>query len=162
MQICISKNCTKEAKFRNFCNACYTKNLRNGNIKPFTATDKLKHRLSSLDLINKTAICTTCGLVDITPAGKSWKCKAYTNKKAREYSKKSRIKRKESLADCCDICGSKEKLCWDHCHKTNKFRGTLCNSCNVGIGFLKDDISILKKAITYIERHNNDNYSSTL
>lgn len=38
----------------------------------------------------------------------------------------------------------------DHCHTTKKVRGLLCHSCNVGIGFLKDDVAILKEAIRYL------------
>jgi Recombination endonuclease VII len=38
----------------------------------------------------------------------------------------------------------------DHCHKTKKVRGLLCQSCNHGIGFLKDNIAILKSAIKYL------------
>jgi hypothetical protein len=38
----------------------------------------------------------------------------------------------------------------DHCHKTNITRGLLCAHCNKGLGFFKDDISNLEKAISYL------------
>lgn len=43
----------------------------------------------------------------------------------------------------------------DHCHKSNKIRGLLCNTCNSGIGLLKDNPKILRKAAQYIERNKN-------
>ena len=62
----------------------------------------------------------------------------------------------ESQNNACAICNISTSLPTrkffdvDHCHKTNKVRGLLCHSCNVGIGFLKDDIQILQKAISYL------------
>jgi len=58
----------------------------------------------------------------------------------------------------CAICGSpppnnrKTRLSIDHCHKTGKVRGLLCDRCNRSIGLLKDDVSILKKAIEYLNK----------
>jgi hypothetical protein len=57
----------------------------------------------------------------------------------------------------CAICGIHEenitkKLAVDHDHKTNQVRGYLCNNCNRGIGLLKDDVEVMKKAIEYLER----------
>ena len=55
----------------------------------------------------------------------------------------------------CQICRVKTKdfsICLDHCHKTGKFRGFLCNLCNQGIGLLKDDIKILRSCIAYLDR----------
>jgi len=40
----------------------------------------------------------------------------------------------------------------DHCHKTGKFRGLLCNGCNKALGFFKDDLAILRSAINYLEQ----------
>lgn len=61
----------------------------------------------------------------------------------------------EQEGKCC-ICGKEEhemqqnSLCVDHCHKTDKVRGLLCHSCNVGLGRFKDNIEYLKNAINYL------------
>jgi len=59
----------------------------------------------------------------------------------------------------CAICGSSSPggkrrfFSVDHCHKTGRIRSLLCNSCNAGIGYLKEDSSIMKNAIAYVERN---------
>lgn len=53
----------------------------------------------------------------------------------------------------CAICGKEgnpKRLCADHNHKTGKIRGLLCSHCNVGLGYLKDNIEYLKSAIEYL------------
>lgn len=61
----------------------------------------------------------------------------------------------------CGICNihiskinkkHKKYLCVDHCHKTGVIRGLLCDSCNRGIGLLKDNTGILKNAIKYLRK----------
>ena len=42
----------------------------------------------------------------------------------------------------------------DHNHITQKFRGWICDHCNVGLGRFDDKIENLTKAITYLERDN--------
>ena len=55
----------------------------------------------------------------------------------------------------CLICkkeGGKskhEKLCVDHCHKTDKVRGLLCMTCNTAIGKLPT-VELLSEAINYL------------
>ena len=39
----------------------------------------------------------------------------------------------------------------DHCHTTNQVRGLLCNYCNSGLGFFKDNTETLTNAIVYLE-----------
>jgi len=34
----------------------------------------------------------------------------------------------------CNLCGTSENLCVDHCHTTGKVRGCLCIRCNVVLG----------------------------
>lgn len=50
----------------------------------------------------------------------------------------------------CQICGDTDRLNIDHDHETNIIRGVLCNRCNLGIGFLKDNPYLLRKAAQYL------------
>lgn len=42
-------------------------------------------------------------------------------------------------------------LCVEHNHTTGRIRGLLCNNCNRGVGLLKDNLNILKRAIIYLQ-----------
>ena len=58
-------------------------------------------------------------------------------------------------SDVCQCCGKPKseggKFVYDHCHDTMKFRGVLCDSCNVGIGRLGDTLAGVKNAVRYLE-----------
>lgn len=41
----------------------------------------------------------------------------------------------------------------DHCHNSGRIRQLLHSNCNAGIGFLKDDPALLRKALSYLEKH---------
>jgi len=84
-----------------------------------------------------------------------------------EYSKQYNLKRKFNLTmdgyedmlskqyGVCAICGGTctKSLAVDHNHTTGKVRGLLCNSCNRGLGYLKDSRHILQSAIDYLEKY---------
>ena len=57
-----------------------------------------------------------------------------------------------AICKTTDIPPKRKGFDVDHCHTTKKVRGLLCHSCNVGIGFLKDDVEILKTAILYLSK----------
>lgn len=38
----------------------------------------------------------------------------------------------------------------DHDHKTGKFRGILCHTCNLGIAYFKDSPVFLREALVYL------------
>lgn len=52
----------------------------------------------------------------------------------------------------CAICGNTERLRIDHCHVSERVRGVLCDSCNKGLGFFKDDPARLRAAVRYLKR----------
>jgi hypothetical protein len=60
--------------------------------------------------------------------------------------------------NCCAICKNKQagnkSYAVDHCHKTEKVRGLLCDVCNRAIGMLNDDVNILQNAINYLKENN--------
>lgn len=59
-----------------------------------------------------------------------------------------------SQSNRCAICRDEftdtKKRHIDHCHKSGKVRGILCDGCNHGIGRFKDDPELLQKAIEYL------------
>lgn len=77
------------------------------------------------------------------------------------------VKRKLARLDCitlaeeiiplytttCQVCSKDvgHSICLDHCHKTGKFRGFLCNGCNLALGSVGDDPERLRKLAAYLE-----------
>jgi len=66
----------------------------------------------------------------------------------------------ESQNNKCAICHSEDNkqtksdfLYVDHCHKTKKVRGLLCNSCNTALGSFQDSKTILLNAIEYLNNN---------
>jgi len=56
----------------------------------------------------------------------------------------------------CESCSRElingKNIHLDHDHTTGKFRGWLCNRCNLGIGSLGDCMEGLESAISYLQR----------
>lgn len=104
-------------------------------------------------------------------------CKACSAKRSADYRTRNPEKYKNTLRVCarnrlygpdgiahfeeqrqiqngeCAICHQPmEKACSDHDHETGKWRGLLCDSCNRGIGLLKDSVEVLASAICYLNK----------
>ena len=75
-------------------------------------------------------------------------CEKRLSKQLREAKKFATPKPKK-----CECCYKlTENLVVDHDHKTGKFRGWLCKTCNIGIGKLGDNKEGIQKALGYLER----------
>lgn len=82
------------------------------------------------------------------------RCKACIKKqsKLRNDLKKSWDHLKTNICDCCGQEHHKT-LVLDHDHNTLKFRGWICEDCNLGLGKLGDNIEGVEKALAYLKRH---------
>tara|TARA_R110000737_G_scaffold17925_1_gene35867 strand:- start:1435 stop:1869 length:435 start_codon:yes stop_codon:yes gene_type:complete len=80
---------------------------------------------------------------------RAYRCKNIYGITLNEYYKRM------ATSDCCEVCGNKENLGYDHDHKTMKFRGVLCTNCNKAIGQLGDTIESVQKALDYLKGDKN-------
>lgn len=115
--------------------------------------------------------CTKCG--ELKPYTEFYKhkniynsyCKSCCQKNTTASKRLQRTGCTQELYDflyqqqegCCAICGKhalelKRSLAADHCHDSKKIRGLLCGSCNQGLGYFKDNQTLLLEAIAYLNR----------
>lgn len=62
----------------------------------------------------------------------------------------------EKQNNLCAICLMPEKdkaLAIDHCHKTFKIRGLLCQKCNRGLGCFNDESFLVQNAYNYLVKN---------
>lgn len=104
--------------------------------------------------------------------------KAVINKRSREWYKNNREKIAKQMRNYHlqrsygiseetfeQMCATQNNMCLicsqifscerkfihiDHCHKTGRIRGILCNHCNNLLGHAKENITILKRAVEYL------------
>lgn len=58
----------------------------------------------------------------------------------------------QGVCAICKTAPAEIKLAVDHCHETLAIRGLLCMKCNTLLGFVKDSVPILQRAITYLQQ----------
>jgi len=63
------------------------------------------------------------------------------------------LKKQKERCFLCNTHNDDSKLFVDHCHTTKKVRKLLCQHCNSGLGYFKDNKKILKKAINYLIKY---------
>lgn len=72
----------------------------------------------------------------------------------------------ENSKNGCQICGRRKedgrkikgtskhyRLCVDHCHKTGKTRGVVCNDCNRNLGMYFDDEEMYNNVMNYLKKN---------
>jgi hypothetical protein len=87
-------------------------------------------------------------------------CKACTTRCAKERDKAKRLvgnPEPPPVGTPCEICTRAGTtrfpiLRFDHCPVSLKFRGWICDSCNISIGRLGDDTSSLLNVLNYLNR----------
>lgn len=121
------------------------------------------HRLTVIDANSMTATCAECGPVGVVPQNGSYRCAVARS----SYSGTKRFKMRdgsiftlthtewkalrETFPQLCAICGATDRrLDLDHCHTTGKWRGLICQQCNVGLGMFGDEVARLAQAIRYL------------
>jgi transcription initiation factor IIE alpha subunit len=107
-------------------------------------------------------ICRICGeakeasqlvINHTTPVKVHYKdiCKVCAGKKTKIVNGLKKMHDYPGVDYSCPICLKlAPKYYFDHDWQTNKFRGWLCNGCNIALGLLKDDRDILLRAIEYL------------
>ncbi len=140
----------KNTKYRK-CAVCRKYKLKENYYNNKAIKDGLSYR------------CKTCD----DKARKSWRNNNL--EKSRELIKNQQMKLKYGLErkdydeilhrqnNLCGICRTddpktpfKGGFCIDHCHNSNRVRGLLCSRCNRVLGFVKDNVDILKNMIYYL------------
>jgi hypothetical protein len=70
--------------------------------------------------------------------------------------------RRERLEErpTCEICDApfgdakdQNGPCVDHCHRTGKVRGVICQGCNKALGFIKDRPETAERMAAYLRGH---------
>lgn len=153
--VCAFDGCEKSARARGYCQACYYRLRRQGELSIEQPPVRWIHRISNVNPEQRTGDCLSCGpgVRLISRGGNKWRCYEDSRLRAFKWKQASRQVRRSVLLDACEICGGADDLKWDHDHSSSEFRGTLCNRCNLGLGLFKDNPESLRAAIRYLSRH---------
>lgn len=133
------------------CNICNT-------LKPKTEFSKNIRKKDNLQ-----NYCRVC----LNKSAKEWRLK--NPKRFSEVTRRNYYKTKYGITlenydymlklqkGVCAICNSPnftttKKLAVDHCHSTGRIRSLLCSSCNVTLGLVKENKSILLNMIDYLDK----------
>lgn len=140
---CDCKKCRKEKKLKNYqkdfklCSGC---NLEKPN------TNKYYHVRNGGIRARNRSLCRVCHSESMR---KNHLLRSY-NLTIQDYTNMYNIQKGK-----CAICNNEYDLLHvDHCHTRCNVRELLCDTCNRGIGYLKEDINILLNAIKYLQKHN--------
>lgn len=165
--MCSIDGCGKRAKSRSWCGMHYYRWAKYGS------TELPRSEYGACEGMKKCRKCAqTLSVQFFTPSQKaadglaSW-CRSCHSVISLKYRNTVGLQRKygitaEEYADmvarqngvCC-ICGKPPqgkytRLSVDHCHKTGRVRGLLCNRCNRAIGLFEDDPRLITVAAAYL------------
>lgn len=130
------------------CKECGLKARSKEELLLFRTDKRCKHGVQPIckDCYNKKRRAEYTGSIPLTATQQTNK-----NAMARYGISGDEYNKCMSTSDVCEICGSTEKLCYDHDHITGEFRGVLCSKCNRHIGGLGDSYDGVKRALRYLK-----------
>lgn len=145
-----------------YCDRDVEKRIDNGSVYKSCGCLDRRDEWSTFE----TWRCTSCGIVKPlteyyrNKTGHRRECKICVRDK--QLQKKYGVtlkwytKKLKEQGGVCYICKipSKNTLAVDHNHSTGEARGLLCSNCNTALGLLKEDKTIIKNLISYIDEYN--------
>jgi len=164
------KKCRKKRSIMNYdkniCDKCLLKKDYNKVTNNYSSCSKC----NKTNYLYKNNLCSICSKELKINNPKEWSSIYYKNyynlnKNMYKYnitkfkynlSKDNISKILLNQNNLCLICDkdlsrlSNREIHIDHNHSTGKVRGILCSSCNKGLGFFKDNIKNLKRAVYYL------------
>lgn len=152
MKTCTFAECEKKLLARGYCSAHYAQWSRGIELKPARPY-----------MENSGCIVSSCDLKHVARGycKKHWKILTRYNIDPVIYENKM-LEQGGVCAICKKECKSGVSLSIDHNHLCCEDKGTscgkcirglLCYTCNMGIGFLQDDVEILNNAIDYLNSY---------
>ena len=116
-----------------------------------------KHCGAVLDIVNRvfSSSMDHCNKLSGAPYIKS-ECRPCHNRLNRVRHQLKKKHPAPAAGTPCTCCGAVRKLHMDHCHRTDKFRGWICNHCNTMIGLAGESRRGLEDGIRYLARSGTD------
>lgn len=166
---CTVEGCDRCPRSRDLCALHYGQWYRSNPPDIKRRQSPREHILSDICPETKTATCAACGpgialmLKRNSNGSVGWRCRVSQNRwkgspkpssqRARRYGlqKEDYLAMRRRQNDRCAICQRQAPLLVDHCHKTSRVRGLLCQSCNFALGLFQDNPNILRVAIRYLK-----------
>ena len=90
-----------------------------------------------------------------TPEQKARRAEWNRRWRSHRHGNQGRLRATRECPDKCEVCGNPpgpgRRLDFDHCHLTERFRGWLCNPCNMALGCAKDQSARLRRLADYLD-----------
>jgi len=154
------KYCDKPAKInywgikrlhKGYYKTCGNKECLNIQYQDIKVNNKKKYINRNINIS-----CKHCGNIFLKESfNQKWCKECVPNGKAREFMQRYNLNKKEYLDfinknnGICLICNKNKGKVIDHCHKTKKVRGFICQHCNTALNLIENEQS-LKRALKYI------------
>lgn len=163
---CKVKNRAKyhQRKIDGICVSCGRRKANPGKVQCISCSDKngnpkaLRRQKLKYDRRKEDGLCVACGVPNDSGKVICWPCTVGHRLYKIDVLPEEAIKIRDVAKThngVCRICRdqSDDYSEWyiDHCHRSRRFRGFVCNLCNMMLGAARDRIDVLHEAIAYLK-----------